>query len=247
MNRGKSKKSLSTARRGINLIKNEGDANVILSELRNIKYNCYQQKLLHYDTMNTWFLSSSATTPGILTAGQYLQALNSEAFLLIQADGNLVLYSGVPSLVGIALWDSKSVYLPGDFFLAMQSDGNLVIYQGTPVNRGAYVWNSETHGEFGDYFVCLQNDLNVVVYHGSGPGDNRGPVWSSKFGKFLNLWDCEASWNIEGLSVTKVTGRGNTKEEALEQARARCMDSQLIDSNKGFCLNNPASESYRQI
>ena len=69
-------------------------------------------------------------------AGQQLQTANRKYSLIMQADGNLVLYS--PNR---AIWNSGTPGRPGSY-LYMQQDGNLVIYDTS--NRA--IWNSGTPG-----------------------------------------------------------------------------------------------------
>jgi len=73
-------------------------------------------------------------------------------FLIMQLDGNLVLYRSS----GGVLWASNTG-IPGSW-LSMQGDGNLVMY--TRDNRP--VWSSDIRNP-GAYTV-LQNDGNVVEY-----------------------------------------------------------------------------------
>ena len=49
-------------------------------------------------------------------------------FLVMQDDGNLVLYAKNGSII----WASDKTGKKGDYFLTLQDDGNLVVYQGPP-------------------------------------------------------------------------------------------------------------------
>jgi hypothetical protein len=79
--------------------------------------------------------------------------------LILQADGNLVLYrehvQGQP--YGEALWHSHTHNTPASVCY-MQTDGNLVVYAGTTP-----LWNSNTAG-FPGAFLAVQDDGNVVIY-----------------------------------------------------------------------------------
>jgi hypothetical protein len=98
-----------------------------------------------------------------LQPGAYLLSPNGQYELIMQQDGNLVLYQGGitcnVSCSGDALWDSGTGS-PGNYAI-MQADGNFVVYQGSTA-----VWNSQTEAFPGSNIV-LQNDSNLVIYDGS--------------------------------------------------------------------------------
>jgi hypothetical protein len=66
-------------------------------------------------------------------------------FLILQGDGNLVLYKGTGTGdQGGAIWNSRTQG-HNSVFLIMQDDGNLVLYKGTgPVDQGGAIWNSRS-------------------------------------------------------------------------------------------------------
>ncbi|WP_068497020.1 lectin [Paenibacillus kribbensis] len=91
--------------------------------------------------------------PGqMLLKGQSLQSANGAYTLILQEDGNLVLYSR-----GIALWSSKTNGRAVNYAV-MQTDGNFVIY-GYPNP----IWATDTNG-WGNAFLVVQDDGNVVIY-----------------------------------------------------------------------------------
>jgi hypothetical protein len=114
------------------------------------------------------FLGSSTLKNGqIMLRGQYLLSGNGLYALILQSDGNLVLYgSGYR-----ALWNSGTAG-KGATFLGMQGDGNLVLY--TDAKKA--VWASGTNGNTGCY-ASVQNDGNFVVRDSSGAAR-----WNSKTG-----------------------------------------------------------------
>lgn len=119
--------------------------------------------VLNYSVVST---ASDSLSPGqTLSGGQYLLSPNGRYELIMQGDGNLVLYS--PTTYLWATWTQNH---PGDYLL-MQGDGNLVIYRqgGSPAD-----WSSRTAGNPGAYLL-VQNDGNVVMYHQGG----INPVWST--------------------------------------------------------------------
>lgn len=69
-----------------------------------------------------------------LVRGQWLKSNNGEYTLILQDDGNLVLYGR-----GKALWNTNTHGYPGSY-LVVQDDGNVVIY----IGRLA-IWNTGTN------------------------------------------------------------------------------------------------------
>ena len=92
-----------------------------------------------------------------LQPGWFLESGNGTYRVVMQGDGNLVLYHG-----GTALWSSRTNG-DGGASATMQGDGNLVVYY-----DGVAKWNSGTAG-FSGARLLLQNDSNLVVYQGSHP------------------------------------------------------------------------------
>jgi hypothetical protein len=92
-----------------------------------------------------------------LHANQYLLAANAAYELIMQGDGNLVLYSTTRST-----WNSATQGNPGAFAV-MQGDGNFVVYT---ANWRA-LWNSGTQGNPGAY-VTLRNDGVLAIYTQAG-------------------------------------------------------------------------------
>lgn len=115
-----------------------------------------------------------------LTAGQRLarnQSLlskNEKFELVLQTDGNLVLYNRDPAARDKALWDPGSNHpcVNRGEHVVMQSDGNLVIYDSTNHPCAA----TGTQGHPGAWLI-MQDDGNLVVY--AGPGATH-PLWSSR-------------------------------------------------------------------
>ena len=101
-----------------------------------------------------------------LDRGAQLTAANGRTRLVMQADGNLVLYRADD---GRALWASGTAGQPVNRAV-LQADGNLV----ARAADGRVCWASDTAGNAGARLV-LQDDGNLVLYAAGG-----GPLWSSK-------------------------------------------------------------------
>lgn len=93
-----------------------------------------------------------------LFAYQSLVSCDGRFELVMQGDGNLVLYQG-----NTALWHSQTHGQPGHVAV-MQNDGNLVVY----TEDLQPLWNSGTYGHPGSV-LRLQDDGNLVIYDGATP------------------------------------------------------------------------------
>ena len=87
-----------------------------------------------------------------LYPGDILYSPSHAYRLVMQGDGNLVLYTG-----GTALWSSKTNGQDGANAV-MQGDGNFVVYQ-----SGKAIWNSGTNRHDGA-ILDMQDDGNLVIY-----------------------------------------------------------------------------------
>lgn len=85
--------------------------------------------------------------------------------LVMQGDGNLVLYSS-----GVPMWDTGTGGM-GGYVAVMQGDGNFVLYS----KEGCALWNSQSAGHPGAS-LAVQGDGNAVVYAGATA------LWSSRTG-----------------------------------------------------------------
>jgi hypothetical protein len=111
------------------------------------------------------------TEGGQLTVNQTIVSNNGEYTLVMQTDGNLVLYSGWPSTPS-PVWASNTEWLqPGlrPTHAVMQNDGNFVLYNAS----GVPAFATATDNHPGSYIV-LQDDRNLVVYD-----PNAMPLWAT--------------------------------------------------------------------
>jgi len=102
---------------------------------------------------------------GILRSGSWLKSPNGRYRLVMQGDGNLVLY-----WKSYAIWASNTRSHSGDF-ATMQGDGNFVVYQG----RRAIWASGSARGGNAAYSLNLQNDGNVVIYTAAGTA-----IWQTR-------------------------------------------------------------------
>ena len=118
--------------------------------------------------------SGSGYYRGVLPSGTVLVPYPAAPFavvsnsgqytLILQSDGNLVLYEEC----GTALWASNTAGIAVTS-CNMQTDGNLVIYAG----ESGPVWASNTYGCDGAHLE-VQDDGNVVIYD-----VNHNPIWAT--------------------------------------------------------------------
>ena len=108
-------------------------------------------------------LDDKLSSNQVLFKGQFIQNAARTSKLVLQSDGNLVLYNN-----NKAVWASWTVGSNAKY-LAMQSDGNLVLYD----NNNKAVWASWTNGQ-GFSTVYDQSDGNLVIYN------SNGPTWDSQ-------------------------------------------------------------------
>jgi hypothetical protein len=111
------------------------------------------------------------TSPDLLISGQGLlrgQSLTSSDgrfTLILQNDGNLVIYD--PS--NQPLWASNTWGHPEAAEAIMQNDGNFVVYD----VAARALWSTNTSGNPGAW-VIMQSDGNLVLYDSNGQ-----PLWAS--------------------------------------------------------------------
>lgn len=106
----------------------------------------------------------STTLPtATLYPGQPLETADRRFKLVLQNDGNLVLYS--PNR---ATWNSRTAN-KDSAYLKMQADGNMVIYD----SSDHPLWDTNTYHHSGVHLV-VQPDGNLVLYDG-----RNNPVWNT--------------------------------------------------------------------
>ena len=109
-------------------------------------------------------LDDKLSSNQVLFKGQFIQNAARTSRLVLQGDGNLVLYNSNNQ----AVWASWTVGSNAKY-LILQSDGNLVLYN----SNNQAVWASWTEGN-GNSTMYLQGDNNLVIYN------YNGPTWSTR-------------------------------------------------------------------
>ncbi|MEU4744097.1 S8 family serine peptidase [Actinosynnema sp. NPDC023658] len=93
-----------------------------------------------------------------LRAGQSKVSQDGRFTLVMQGDGNLVLYTAA----GQPLWHTGTQGT-GATYVVLQNDGNLVVY----TDAGVAKWHTNTWGTAADRLI-VQNDSNLVLYGPTG-------------------------------------------------------------------------------
>jgi len=108
------------------------------------------------------------TANEVLGYNQQTRSANHYYRLIMQTDGNLVMYAGGAN-GGSAIWASNTRYVGTDNVI-MQSDGNLVVRAGTVPACATGTW-----GSYG--YLRVQSDGNLVVYNSANQA-----VWARSWG-----------------------------------------------------------------
>jgi hypothetical protein len=189
-----------------------------------------------------------------LGINQSISSANGQYTVILQSDGNLVLYISGSEPIWASGTDGRDVSIA-----VMQGDGNFVLYGGS----GA-VWATGTHGNPGS-FIVVQNDGNTVIYGPNGnalwasgtagggfggklvgwaipTGDSIAstPHWAdhtfATFEKYVNKWDCSSGTgtNDPDDPKTRLIARGSGS-----RTKARCIggvpNSGIVWGGTGFC------------
>ncbi|UYZ61416.1 N-acetylmuramoyl-L-alanine amidase [Hymenobacter weizhouensis] len=137
-----------------------------------------------------------------LQQGQSLRSPNGQYTLLMQGDGNLVLYQGSQ-----ALWHTHTWGRPHITACVMQGDGNLVLYD----NSGTPHWNTGTWNYPGSYVTLEDNGNLVMYYHGTA-------IWASNTASaraVVNQFEATAAPNPLGNTTLQVDYRLNRAQHVL--------------------------------
>jgi hypothetical protein len=121
-----------------------------------------------------------------LNINEHLDSNNGKVQLIMQGDGNLVLYrtDNHAPLWASDTWDKPVTHA------VMQGDGNFVCYS----DAGQAFWATGTWDQPGN-FIVLQDDGNLVVYNGTVPR------WASNTVQDWNPEPTVVVPNVEGLGI----------------------------------------------
>lgn len=127
---------------------------------------------------------TDAINGAVLATNDYIKAQSNQAYiyspsnlayLVMQADGNLVLYGYSKSSNGYkAIWATNTVGSGTTNYLVMQYDGNLVMYPNDNYVNGTSqaIWATGTNGQ--NLYLSVQDDGNMVIYN-----QQDQPVWAT--------------------------------------------------------------------
>ncbi|AXF22186.1 peptidase S53 [Burkholderia pyrrocinia] len=96
-----------------------------------------------------------------LKSGQILYSASGSHELVMQDDGNLVLYN---TTNGAAVWNSGTHGNAGAYAV-FQTDGNFVVYSAS----GKALWFSSTNSTSYGQYLAVQDDGNMVIYESQVP------------------------------------------------------------------------------
>ena len=165
--------------------------------------------------------SGSTMMPGeSLSPGESITSPSGRYRLILQHDGNLVLYDTDGHT---ALWDSRTLG-QSDRTLIMQDDGNLVLYE-LPVTPYDALWHSRTYDWPGAY-LTVHDDGTMTIGHSDGPV----------------RWTAGASTPDVGLAGTDHVVYGVSEQRVwLVGADGALVDTYPVSGRKG----TPAPGRYR--
>ncbi|WP_328299966.1 hypothetical protein OG389_20775 [Streptomyces sp. NBC_00435] len=179
-----------------------------------------------------------------LNPGASLVPTPGKPELVMQPDGNLVVYAiGNPGGPKLALWHSGTYGNPGAYAL-MQDDGNFVVYKkGGGPDKGGALWATGTYGSRTDRTVQASfidwGELTVTGRSDGNPGWRSGTmnqhamICSNAPGRIVPIWE-QGNW-AQSASVWLVLQKDNN----LVMYRKR--DGKAIWSSGTYGAGNPSA------
>jgi hypothetical protein len=179
-----------------------------------------------------------------LNINDKMAAANKRTTLILQGDGNLVLYRNYDNL---ALWSSNTPGKPVTHAI-MQGDGNFVLYD----NNGVAYWSTGTSEKPGA-FLILQDDGNLVVY---GPGTSTEPLWASMTTQNWDLADpgppailveFEPAFLLDVTDVGKVAEFINATQSAIAPIASKLQSAELALVGPAVVAANNLHDNVRIV
>ncbi|MFF2821307.1 RHS repeat-associated core domain-containing protein, partial [Kitasatospora cineracea] len=168
---------------------------------------------------NRTIASGTTLASGTVTA-------SNNARLIMQADGNLVLYQ---IDTGRPVWSSDTSGHPGAT-ATMQTDGNLAVTDTT----GTVLWSSNTAGNTGA-IAKVQDDGNFVLYNTAGTA-----LWSSKtYRAALSNYATTYTYDAAGNATTVVGKQTYTFTYDANGNRVTTKTDGALSNTLTWDINNP--------
>ena len=174
----------------------------------------------------TWFLNGNQT----MTAGQRLVSTNGQYQLLMQSDGNLVIYPGNTTALGTAYWSTRTSNHPGAY-AAFNGSGEFFIYS----NTNGILWRTNAAPGAGSKIELTTSGSMIEV------NSANTTVWTSNSGaSSVGVYaypDPQSNTIADGWPILGITGgMGTTSNPWVDT-------SQSSDFNEGMAIQN----SGRQV
>jgi hypothetical protein len=160
-----------TYTQGASILKMQDDGNLVVYRNSDNGYTWYSATQFNGTQIDN-YIGTQLASGARLNAGDYLRSSDYRYTLVMQSDGNLVLYSADRHTV---LWFSHTQGNLGAY-ATMQADGNFVVYD---KNNNA-LWHTYTYNQ-GASVIKLQTDGNLVIYRNA---DNGYTWYSNTVGSF---------------------------------------------------------------
>jgi hypothetical protein len=152
-----------------------------------------------------------------LLINDYIASTDKQYFIVMQSDGNLVIYkgSGPSDNSGDAVWSSRTSGSYGQTFTQMQYDGNLVIYKGTPEDPKGALWSTTTGGQASGNYVAVLGEAGILkLFQGTDTTYQDGTdYWSSEDQEYnlgQQLGNEINDYKNDQTDITSLTGKLNT-------------------------------------
>lgn len=171
-----------------------------------------------------------------LNSNQFVKSPNGLYKLIMQTDGNMVLYTGKNDEVPLwATMTNRASNLPN--VANMQNDGNFVIYD----KNGTPLWNSNTFKKgIAPYQLLLQDDGNLVLYDATSLAIWASGTYQVPGSRITNLNSNDAVVSQNGVFKVIMQTDGNFVLYAVGTSKTISNEKPLWASNTWTNLSNQA-------